>query len=429
MSRRARWHAIAGVLAVLLLSGAGGGPPPAFYAGIAVVLLLAKLAGDAFERAGQPAVLGELIAGVLLGNLDLMGFNAFEVLVAAPGFKVLAEVGVILLLFVVGLESDLGKMARSGPAATAVACIGVVFPMAMGFGVHMALSPESSWHVHLFVGAVLAATSVGITARVLRDLGKLDTPTARIILGAAVIDDVLGLVILAIVQGLVSGAESGEGLSGLAVLRITGLALGFLVAAALLGRYAALLLFRAVSYLQIRGLLVAASLAFCFALAYAAAMVGLHPIVGAFAAGLVLDEVVYGDLAGREVHGLEDQLQPIAGFLVPIFFVATGAAVDLGAFSGDMLLLAAGLTVVAIIGKQACGLVAFGDGVDRLSVGIGMIPRGEVGLIFATVGTQLTLGGAPVVSPPTYAAAILMVMVTTLVTPPALSWSLARGKR
>jgi Kef-type K+ transport system membrane component KefB len=429
MSRRARWHAIFGGLAVLFLTGSAGGPPPAIYAGIAVVLLIAKVAGDVFERIGQPAVLGELVAGVLIGNLDLLGFDKFEVLATTPSFKGLAEVGVILLLFVVGLESDLGKMARSGITASAVAITGVVLPIAMGFAVHLYLSPESTWHVHLFVGAVLAATSVGITARVLRDMGKLDTPTARVILGAAVIDDVLGLVILAVVQGIVKGADTGETLSGLEVLKITGLAFGFLAAAVILGRGAAIALFRVVGMLQIHGVLLAASLAFCFALAYGAAAVGLHPIVGAFAAGLVLDEVVYRDLATREAHGLEEQLHPIAGFLVPIFFVATGAGVDLSEFSGDMLLLAGALTVVAIIGKQACSLVAFGPQIDRVSVGVGMIPRGEVGLIFASVGTGLTLNGAPVIGPSTYAAVVLMVMVTTLMTPPVLSWTLARGAR
>jgi Kef-type K+ transport system membrane component KefB len=175
--------------------------------------------------------------------------------------------------------------------------------------------------------------------------------------------------------------------------------------------------------------LLAAALAFCFAVAYLAALVGLHPIVGAFAAGLVLDEVSYRDLAGREEHGLEDQLKPIASFLVPVFFVYTGALVDLGAVSGDILLLAGALTFVAILGKQACALAAFGEGVDRLSVGIGMIPRGEVGLIFATVGTTTMLAGQPVVSAGSYAAAVIMVMVTTLVTPPVLAWSLARKAR
>jgi len=388
--------------------------------------VVAKAAGDVFERLGQPAVLGEILGGVLLGNLDLLGWGWFERLSAQEPFQVLAMIGVVVLLFEVGLESDMGKMARAGASATAVAVVGVVCPVALGFAVHRLLVPEATWHVHLFVGAILAATSVGITARVLRDLGRLDTPTARVILGAAVIDDVIGLVVLSVVVGIVKAADTGQALAAWEIIRIAVYAIGFLVAASLLGRPASIALFRVVSFLQIRGVLLAAALAFCFAVAYLAALVGLHPIVGAFAAGLVLDEVSYRDLAGREEHGLEDQLKPIASFLVPVFFVYTGALVDLGAVSGDILLLAGALTFVAILGKQACALAAFGEGVDRLSVGIGMIPRGEVGLIFATVGTTTMLAGQPVVSPGSYAAAVIMVMVTTLVTPPVLAWSLAR---
>jgi Kef-type K+ transport system membrane component KefB len=175
--------------------------------------------------------------------------------------------------------------------------------------------------------------------------------------------------------------------------------------------------------------LLATSLAFCFALSYGAAAVGLAPIVGAFAAGLVLDAVAYRDLESREPHGLEDQLGPIAGFLVPVFFVVTGAKVQLAALnSASILLLAAALTLVAIIGKQACSAMAFGPGVNRLAVGLGMIPRGEVGLIFAAVGANLMLFDKPVVPPPTYAAVVVMVMVTTMVTPPVLAWALRKGE-
>jgi Kef-type K+ transport system membrane component KefB len=399
---------------------------PDILIGLAILLVVAKAMGDVFERLGQPAVLGEILAGVVLGNLNLLGWGWFDWLTEQQALQGLAEIGVILLLFEVGLESDMGKMARAGASATAVAFIGVIFPVALGFGVHQMLVPDATWHVHLFVGAVLAATSVGITARVLRDLGRLDTPTARVILGAAVIDDVIGLVVLSVVVGIVKAADTGQALAAWEIIRIAVYAIGFLVAASLLGRPASIALFRVVSFLQIRGVLLAAALAFCFAVAYVAALVGLHPIVGAFAAGLVLDEVSYRDLAGREEHGLEDQLKPIASFLVPVFFVYTGARVDLGAVSGDILVLAGALTFVAILGKQACALAAFGEGVDRLSVGIGMIPRGEVGLIFATVGTTTLLAGQPVVSPGSYAAAVIMVMVTTLVTPPVLAWSLAR---
>jgi len=399
---------------------------PDILAGLALVLVLAKVVGDLFERLKQPAVLGEILVGVVLGNLNLLGWGWFDGLTEQAAFQGLAEIGVILLLFEVGLESDMGKMARAGAAATAV--VGVILPVAFGFSVHRLLVPHATWHVHLFIGAVLAATSVGITARVLRDLGRLDSPTARVILGAAVIDDVIGLVVLSVVVGIVKAADSGEVLAAWEIVRIAVFAIGFLVGAALLGRPASAALFRVVSYLQIRGVLLAAALAFCFLVSYLAALVGLHPIVGAFAAGLVLDEVICRDLASREQHGLEVQLHPISSFLVPVFFVYTGALVDLGAVSGDIMMLALALTVVAIVGKQACALVAFGQGVHRLSVGIGMIPRGEVGLIFATVGTSTMLAGRPVVSSGSYAAAVIMVMVTTLVTPMLLAWSLKRAE-
>ncbi|HKE16521.1 MAG TPA: cation:proton antiporter [Kofleriaceae bacterium] len=401
-------------------------PSPDILAGLALVLVTAKAMGDLFERLKQPAVLGEIVAGVLLGNLDLLGWQWFERLSAGDAFVGLAELGAILLLFEVGLESDLGKMARVGGSAAAVAVVGVVLPIALGFGVHWMLVDSATWHVHLFVGAILAATSVGITARVLRDMGRLDTPTARVILGAAVIDDVIGLVVLAIAVGVVRAADGGHALAAWDIVLIALRAFLFLAGASLLGRPASRALFRAVSFLHIRGVLLAFALAFCFALSYLAALVGLHPIVGAFAAGLVLDEVSYRELGEREEHGLEVQLHPIAGFLVPVFFVYTGARVDLGAVSGDILLLAGLLTLVAVIGKQACALVAFGPGVDRLSVGIGMIPRGEVGLIFAAVGTTTLLAGAPVISAGSYAAAVMVVLVTTLVTPSLLTWSLGR---
>jgi len=292
--------------------------------------------------------------------------------------------------------------------------------------------PDATWHTHLFIGAVLAATSVGITARVFKDLGQIDSPTGRVVLGAAVIDDVLGLIVLAVVSGVVAGADRGVGLDPLAIAIIVAKAIGFLAAAVLLGVPASRGVYRAASALRVHGVLLAATLVFCFAVSWLAHVVGLDPIVGAFAAGLVLDEVVYRDLASREDRHLEHQLQPIGELLTPIFFVLTGAQVDLGAFADrDAMLLALALTLAAVLGKQACALVAFGPGVHRLSVGLGMIPRGEVGLIFAGIGAALTLPNAqgvaePVIGPATFGAVIIMVIVTTLVTPPALKWALSR---
>jgi len=248
------------------------------------------------------------------------------------------------------------------------------------------------------------------------------------VLGAAVIDDVLGLIVLAVVSGLVQGANDGKSLDALAISAIIGKAVGFLAVAIALGPWVSRRLYRAACALKVHGVLLATSLTVCFVAAWAAHAVGLAPIVGAFAAGLILDEVTFHDHLAKGDRPLEAQLEPIGQLLTPLFFVLTGAHVDLGAF-GDVeaVTLAAALTAAAVLGKQACALVAFGDGVHRLSVGIGMIPRGEVGLIFAATGAALVLAGEPVVPQRTYAAIVLMVMITTLITPPLLAWSLRRA--
>ena len=420
-------HVILAAVAVCLCTGSSGGIDPIVFGLIALVLISAKLVGELFVRLRQPSVMGELIAGVILGNLGLAGYM---LLGDEPGLRVdanlelLAEVGVIILLFEVGLESNLSELARTGVTSLVVAIVGVIAPVALGYGVHAILVTDASWHTHLFVGAVLAATSVGITARVLQELGKIDSPTGRVILGAAVIDDVLGLVLLAVVTGIVGSAAGGASLEVIDVAIIAGKALGFLGLAVLLGRPASRHLFWFARLLEIHGLLVAISLAFCMLLAWGSAAVGLHPIVGAFAAGLVLDEVHYRNVQHRE-KGLEHAIEDIGAFLVPIFFVVTGAKVDIMVLGDTSILLLAGLlTLVAIVGKQACSAVAFGTGVNRLAVGIGMIPRGEVGLIFANVGAATLLAGAPVIDPSTYAAVVVMVMVTTMVTPPFLAMAL-----
>ena len=413
------------VAAVALLAGADGGVDPRLLPVLAGLLLLAKLGGEAVTRLGMPAVLGELGVGIVAGNLGLVGWHGLEFAITDAQLAFLRELGVILLLFQVGLESNLGQMARVGAAAFAVACVGVALPMALGYGLHAALAPARTWHTHLFIGAVLTATSVGITARVFKDLGRIDSPTGRVVLGAAVIDDVLGLIVLAVVSGVVTGAERGGALDALAILAIVGKAAGFLVIAIVAGPPVSRRLYRAASALEVRGVLLAVSLGFCFAVAYGAHVVGLAPIVGAFAAGLILDEVVFHDHLAKGDRPLEAQLEPVGQLLTPVFFVLTGARVDLAAFADrDALVLAAALTAAAILGKQACALVAFGPGVHRRSVGLGMIPRGEVGLIFAATGAHLMLGGQPVIGPTTYAAIVLVVMVTTLVTPPLLAWSL-----
>ncbi|MBP8805444.1 MAG: cation:proton antiporter [Kofleriaceae bacterium] len=381
----------------------------------------------------MPPVLGELTAGIVVGNsLHLItthtSYDA-SLVVSDPNLAFLGELGVILLLFQVGLESNLGQMAKVGIAAFVVAVVGVILPLGLGYGLHAMIVPDATWHTHLFIGAVLTATSVGITARVFKDLGKIDSPTGRVVLGAAVIDDVLGLIVLAVVSGVVASAGTGGSLDAVAVLVIIGKALGFLAVAIVAGHPVSKRLYRAASFLDVHGVLLATSLAFCLIVAWAAQAVGLAPIVGAFAAGLVLDEVVFHDHLAKGDRPLESQLEPVGQLLTPLFFVLTGARVDLSVLGDTSALgLAAALTVAAIVGKQACALVAFGPGVHRLSVGFGMIPRGEVGLIFAATGANLLLAGEPVISRSTYAAVVLMVMVTTLVTPPLLAWSLKRAE-
>jgi len=396
--------------------------------GVVVMLAGAKLGGWAAERLRQPAVLGELLAGVAFGSLALAGWHGLDFLATDPGLRVLAELGVILLLFEVGLESDLGEMRAVGASSLLVACLGVVAPFLLGWGASAWLLPDEPPLVHVFIGATLCATSVGITARVLADLGALASREAKIVLGAAVVDDVLGLVLLAVVTGSIEAANEGVALDPLRILVIVAKALAFLVGALALGGPVSRRLLRLAARLEQRGVLLVASVVFCLLLAWLASAFGLAPIVGAFAAGLILDEVHYHDARQRVERRLEDLLRPVAALLVPLFFVRMGAEVDLRAFARpDVLVLAALLTVAAVLGKMACALGVREPGVDRLSVAIGMLPRGEVGLIFAGVGAQLTVGGRRVIDPGVFSAVIVMVLATTVLAPPLLAWALARA--
>lgn len=395
--------------------------------GVALFLGLAKIGGDLAQRLNQPAVLGELLAGVLLGNLDLVGIGALEGLAHDPILSALAEIGVILLLFEVGLESTVAQMLRVGPSALLVAVLGVVAPMVLGYGVGRWLLPDASFYVHLFLGATLSATSVGITARVLRDLGQSTSKEARVILGAAVIDDVLGLIVLAAVAGLVEAADAGQSASVGPIVWIVAKAALFLFGAIVVGGWLVPRVYRGAARMRGTGVLLGISLAFCFFLAWLAGVVGLAPIVGAFAAGLVLESVHYQPFVDQGEHELEHLIHPVASFLAPVFFVIMGMRVDLSTFAHvEVLGLAAAVTAAAVLGKQVCVFGVLDPEVRRLPIGIGMIPRGEVGLIFANVGLSLRIGGVPVVDEVVFTAVVIMVIVTTLLTPPALSWSLRR---
>jgi Kef-type K+ transport system membrane component KefB len=369
-----------------------------------------------------------------MGNLVLFGFTAVEPLKTNETISALAEIGVIILLFEVGLESNLGEMLEVGWSSLLVAVAGVIAPFFLGWGISAYFIPGEARLGHIFIGATLCATSVGITARVLKDLGRLQTRESRIILGAAVIDDVLGLLILAVVAGAIKSAATGATLSFLDIAIITGKALAFLFGAVAVGHYVTPHIFRRAGRFESRGVLLALSISFCFLLAWAASKVGLAPIVGAFAAGLVLDEVHFETFEEKGKHDLQRLIAPVSTVLVPIFFVLMGLRVDLRYFGQSGLLgFAAALTVVAIIGKQVCALAVVERGLNRLAVGLGMIPRGEVGLIFAGIGATLMLPNSagvsePVISVGTFGAVVIMVIVTTLVTPPALKWALSRSK-
>jgi Kef-type K+ transport system membrane component KefB len=396
------------------------------------MLVAAKVAGEIFERLKLPAVLGELCAGIVLGNLLIFGFLAAEPLKTDATIAALAELGVIILLFEVGLESDLKEMMEVGWSSLLVAVVGVVVPFLLGWLVSAYFIPDESRLAHIFIGATLCATSVGITARVFKDLGKLSTREARIILGAAVLDDVLGLLILAIVAGAIRAAATGGVLSMFDIGMIALKSVLFLIAAIVIGHTLMPRVLRGAGRFESRGVLLTLAIAFCFFLAWAAAKVELAPIVGAFAAGLILDEVHYRPAGGRSERDLNDLLQPVSTVLVPIFFVLMGLKVDLRLFARlDILGFAALLTLAAIIGKQVCGLAVLERGVNRLAIGLGMIPRGEVGLIFAGIGATLMLPNVagvsePVIGPATFGAVVIMVIITTLIAPLSLKWSLGR---
>lgn len=409
------------------------GLEPIVLAGLAVILIIAKLGGELFERLGQPAVLGELIGGIIAGNLAIVGFPQADFLSTNEVIGAVAQLGVVILLFEVGLESNIAEMMEVGWSSLAVAVAGVIVPFFLGWAVAAYFLPAGSQLEHIFIGATLCATSVGITARVLKDTGQLARREARIILGAAVIDDVLGLLILAVIAGAIKASQSGASLALAGVAMIAVKAIFFLVGAIALGHYLVPRIFHRAGRLQGNGVLLALAVSFCFLLAWLASWVGLAPIVGAFAAGLILDEAHFESFRSREELRLEQLLAPVSALLVPVFFVLMGLKVDLRAFARpDLLVYAAGLTVAAVVGKQICGLAVFQRKINRLAVGLGMIPRGEVGLIMAGIGATLTLPNAQgvnetVVGPATFGALVVMVIVTTLVTPPLLKWSMARS--
>ena len=411
------------------------GIDPIVLGGLALLLLIAKLGGEFFERIKQPIVLGELLGGIIIGNLVILGFLGFEPLKTNEVIGALAEIGVIILLFEVGLESNIGEMFEVGWSSLLVALAGVITPFFLGWGVAAYFLPGEDMLVHIFIGAALCATSIGITARVLKDLGRLRARESRVILGAAVIDDVLGLLILAVVVGAIEAAAIGTELTLAGVLLITVKAIAFLFVAVAAGRYLMPHVFRHAGRLAVRGIFLTLAISFCFLLAWLAAKVGLAPIVGAFAAGMVLDDSHYEPFRKKGEKTLEELIKPVGDLLVPLFFVLIGLKVDLRTFARpELLTFAVTLTIAAIIGKQICSLAVREKGINRLAVGVGMIPRGEVGLIFVGIGASLVLPNAqgvdePVIDVATYGVVVFMVVFTTLITPPALKWAIENKGR
>ncbi len=409
---------------------------------LVVIYLASRIAGEIAVRLSFPPVLGELLGGVLVGGsgLGLLVFPEgpvspetlpslahssalMQLLQVTAGLDegslgsvfasqveildVLAEIGVVILLFEIGLESDLGELLRVGPQAAAVAVIGVAVPFAAGtlgllYLFHVPTIPA------IFAGAALTATSIGITARVLAELQKLTSPEGQVIIGAAVLDDVLGIIILAVVAGLAKTGEVDVANAGLIILS----AVVFLVGSIVLGRLLSPYFVALLNHLRTRGNPLLPALVLAFLLAYVGQVIHLEAILGAFAAGLILGET-------DKRQALEEQIKPVSDLLVPIFFVCVGAKTNLAVLNPAIpanregLIIAVFLVSVAIFGKLAAGLGAFGKpGISRYAVGVGMIPRGEVGLVFAGVGVA-----SGVLSEALDVSIIVLVIATTFIAP------------
>jgi Kef-type K+ transport system membrane component KefB len=366
---------------------------------LVAIILATKAFGEIAQRIGQPSVLGELIAGVVLGGSVLGILDPTD-----PVINALSEIGVIVLLFEIGLHTDLQSLIKVGSSAITVALVGVAVPFALGYGVAHALGlgvvPA------IVCGASLTATSIGISARVLSDLGQLETPEGQVVLGAAVLDDVVGLIILSVVSALASGESVSVGAIGVS----TGASIGFIIVALVIGSRLAPPVFHFIERVETTGALGLVALAFAFLLAWLATLSGSAPIIGAFAAGLVLYRT-------PQRQHIEQKVTTLGHFFVPIFFAAVGAAVDLRTLIDSRVALIGGaLIVVALLGKFVAGYAPVWFRGNKALIGVAMIPRGEVGLIFAQMG--LTTGALDV---SLFSAIALMVMVTTLVSPPLLS--------
>ncbi len=404
---------------------------------LVVLYALARLGSAVISRFGLPGLIGEILIGVVVANLVIGDFNLMEDLLdmtmpepgdaedhgsgVYPIVYALAELGVIFLLFMVGLETKVSDLLRSGKAAFFCALFGVIVPFVMGFVLIMAT--DGSTNHALFLGAAMVATSVGITARIIKDLNLMETREARIIIAAAVIDDVLGMIVLAIVKGM---AES-DGFSILGVVSITLQAVVFVLAIiavckwvipALYDRIAARRTVSSDGRSRMSVNMLAVAIIVCLIMSAFAEVIGLAAIIGAFLAGMM-----FADHASE--WGLEEKVDSITTFLLSFFFLNVGLQVDISAIGGTSVLVLAIVTIVlAVISKLiGCSLGAkFGDrsldGQSMRIIGFGMAPRGEVGIIVASIGLGL---GAEIMSQELYAVVVLMSVVTTIIAPPLIS--------
>ena len=437
--------------------------------GVTGILFVALLGRFGARKLGLPSVLGELGMGILIGNIAyLIGFDLVMVLREGPAFfdavkellhcdavelacihalgtekaehmlellrgphgseliqvaqtlDVFSRYGIIFLLFMVGLRTSVAEMRQVGPDSLRVAVIGVLLPFALGFASSRLLIPDITLHTSLFLGAALGATSVGITVMVLQELKMESTRVARIILGAAIIDDILGLLLLSIVSGMVvtGGIEMGQ------ILMVIVMTTMFLAGAIYLGPWLLKFIIHLVRHLDLMEAKLFISFLFVMVLAWMANLAGLATIVGAFTAGLIMQDAYFRHWGHEREHSvcIRDLIMPLEVILVPIFFVLMGIQVKLESFlNWQVIILSTGLLVAAIVGKLLAGLGA-SRGNNRWAIGIGMLPRGEVGLIFAAIGKSLD-----VIDDALFSAIVLMVILTTLLAPPLLKYSLQRN--
>jgi Kef-type K+ transport system membrane component KefB len=385
-----------------------------FFLKLLVILLAAKLFAEVFSRLSIPSVLGEVVAGLIIGP-SVLGFISPD-----ATLHLIAEIGILLLLFEVGLETDVGQLVKEGVRSTLVAITGVVVPGALGFWVSyhwfgMAMIPS------LFVGGTIVATSIGITVRVLKDLNQHNTRMARIVLGAAVLDDVIGVVVLAVLYDFaVKGTVSIP-----ATVRILVFITAFLLLAPILAKLFVPFMARLASSSKTKGMIPTIIISLILGMAVVSHGVGAPEILGSFAAGIALARRFFLPLGASIDHyshqlaeKIEVSMTPIIDLFVPVFFVMVGVSINLrvidmssGAFWG----FAGVLTIVAVLSKMASGVWAPGGFREKLSTGVAMVPRGEVGLIFAEVGKR-----SKIFDDAAYAVVVFVVALTTLLAPLAM---------